>query len=591
EFSFQAFKTEVWLNGRYQAKLSQPAGGVVGAGAVYEGLPNVLAIGPASAAAAAGPPTLTPFLPDPGSEPLMSVFPPEVTQQQYVAFPGATKAKATTAAGIPLPTLLTVPYDRLPRRWIELTSIDLVCVSLASLEQLAAHEPERCQALRQWLMSGGNVIVYDTGPAQERADDAARLLAPGPSPASGLIASGWSKPSASDFGNRLKAYGGAQTPMIADAVGPAPDPPPFALRRFGDGMLLAADTNDLFAQPAQHWIWMLNSLGADRWLGYRRHGLSFERKNADFWTWLVRGVGLAPVTEFRVLITAFVLAIGPLNYFWLRRRGRLHLLVVVVPAAACIVTFGLFGYAIFADGLDTRVRARTLTRLDQSTGQAVCWSRISYYAGLAPSGGLVFPDDLVVLPLTANEGDASDMPRRQNLIWSTHKQELVSGWLPSRTPMQFITVRSRASPAALRFLPAKAGDHPQVENQLGSRVVRLLLADETGQHFSAADIAAGGTSALVPADNPADEEAAIYEFVTDHQPGVPEGFVAPSSYGYGSRRRYYRYWSGINNSLSAASLSSSRLESGLRAAVMGAGPHSSWSKPNGFALSPRSYLA
>jgi hypothetical protein len=589
QFAFQAFKAEVWLNGRYEAKLSQPARMVVGATAVYEGLPNVLVIGPSASPAVAGPPTLTPILADPGSGPLMSLFPQEVAQQQYVGIAAAPTSPG--AAGLPLPTLISLPYDRLPRRWIELSSIDIICVSLTSLEQLAAREPERCQALRQWLLSGGNVIVFDAGPAQQRADDAARLLAPTGSLESSLVAEGWSKPSATDFSNRLKAYGGVQTPMLATVSSQPPDPPPFALRRFGEGMLLAADAKDVFAQPAQDWVWMLNSLGADRWLGYRRHGLSFERKNGDFWSWLVRGVGLAPVTEFRVLITAFVLMIGPLNYFWLRRRGRLHLLVIVVPAAACLVTCGQFGFAILADGLDVRVRARTFTRLDQRSGQAVCWSRISYYAGLAPSGGLAFPDDLVVLPLTANDGDASDMPRRQNLIWSSHRQDLVSGWLPSRTPMQFITVRSRTSQSGLRYLPARAGSPPQVENQLGSRVVRLLLADEAGRHYRAADFAAGERVALAAVDDPADEEAAIYDFVDDHKPGVPDGFVPPSSYGYSSRRRYYRYWAAVNNALSPASLISSRLESGLREAVLGPGPHASWIKPNGFALPKRSYLA
>src|SRR5581483_1695828 len=154
--------------------------------------------------------------------------------------------------------------------------------------------------------SGGNVIVFGVGPDQKRADAAARLLAPNASLESGLIADSWTKPNVSDFHDRLKTYGSNQPPSISDAPAPSPDRPGFALRRFGNGMVIAADTDDLFAEPAQHWILMLNSLGSERWLWYRRHGVSYERKNVDFWNWLVRGVGLAPVTEFRVLITVFV---------------------------------------------------------------------------------------------------------------------------------------------------------------------------------------------------------------------------------------------------------------------------------------------
>jgi hypothetical protein len=331
---------------------------------------------------------------------------------------------------------------------------------------------------------------------------------------------------------------------------------------------------------------MLNSLGSDRWLWYRRHGLSLQRKNADFWNWLVRGVGLAPVTEFRVLITAFVLAIGPLNYFWLRRRGKLHLLVVIVPVAALGVTFALFGYAIMADGLDTRVRARTYTQIDQRAGRAVCWSRISYYAGLAPAGGLVFPDDVVAVPLTSNGGDVSDMPHRQSLVWSPGKQELTSGWLASRTPAQYITVRSRRSAAGLRFVPRGGQSGPQIENLLGTRVVQLLLADDAGRQYGAADVAPGARAALKTVD-PGEENSAILELASERRPGVPQGFIPPSESTFGGRRRYYG--AATSGMVPGASLGTSRLENGLRDATMGADKQAS--KAERSTLAPRTYIA
>lgn len=610
--TLHSFQAEVWLNGRYSRTLSQPIRGIAGASVRCEGLPNVLLVTTAAPAAPLPLGTL-----DPKSGPLMSVFPADYAQQQYNF---ALTTKATYPAGVPLPTMMSLTYDRLPRRWIELSSLDLVCIDLGTLEQLAAKEPARCVALRQWLASGGNIIVFDVGPAAARADDAARLLAPTGSLTGGLVGDGWQKPAANDRANRLKSYGSAQSPIIVngstlapsppggvpagaapgagamttpapvivDELPPLPDPPPFVLRRIGSGMLLAADTDDLFAQPPLDWIWMLNSLGSDRWLWYRRHGLSLDRPNADFQNWLVRGVGKAPVTEFRVLISVFVLAIGPLNYLWLRRRGRLYLLVLVVPLAAGVVTFSLFGYAILADGLDVRVRARTLTQLDQRSGQAVCWSRLSYYAGMAPSGGLAMPDDVVVLPLTANENDFGDLPRRQNVLWSPPEQTLVSGWLPSRTPMQYITVRSRASQAALRVLPRRGGGL-QVANQLGTRVIRLLLCDESGRCHRAADIAAGATAALEAVADAADEKAAIVRFVGDFQPRLPEDYVSPSAYRYG--RRNYRYWNSANNSLIAPSQMSGRLEVELHEVFTEPGKAASAGKSGGFALGRRRYLA
>jgi hypothetical protein len=585
QFAFNTCSVEVWFNGRYSAKLSQMQR-TFGGGVQFEGLPNVLVVGPAAVVPTGAPPSVAGFLGDPGSGGLMSVFPSDVSQQPYGGFPPATATPAAPAP--PLPTLINVPLNHLPRRWIELSSLDIVCISSGLLARLAVEEPERCQALRQWLISGGNVVLYDAGATSASADDAARWLAPEASLSSGLIAAEWSKPSAADCSNRLRAYGGAQPPLVGEPPSGVPDPPPFYVRRFGDGMVLAAAAKDVFTQPAQHWIWMLNSLGPERWLWYRRHGLSLDRKNADFWNWLVRGVGMAPVTEFRVLITAFVLAIGPLNYFWLRRRGRLHLLVVVVPLAALTVTLALFGYALVADGLDVRVRARTVTHLDQRSGQAVCWSRISYYAGLAPSGGLAFPDDLVVLPMTANDGEGSEMPRRQNVIWSQHRQELVSGWLASRTPTQFVTVRSRASQAGLKYIPPDGGKGLQVENQLGSRVIYLLATDEQGRHYGGSDIAVGAKATLATVDDPG---AALEKYTAEHKPGVPEGFVPPTSIGFGGRRNYYRYYSAMNNNLPAASFASSRLEVDLREAVMGTDSHLPASASRSFTLANKSYVA
>jgi hypothetical protein len=582
QFLFQACRAEVWLDGKYSSKLSQQAF-AGGGGAPEEGLPNVLVVDGVSITAAGAPLIpIVPILPVVDSSQLAALFPPQQVRQYGV--PVATAVAGAT--GAPLPTLISVPYNGLPRRWIELSSLDLICISMGDLRLLSTDEPERCQALRQWTAAGGNLIVFDTGDKLQATQELDYLLAP-TAPKSTLASAEWARPNPSDFGDRLNngPYGGTIQPVVTGIPLVVPEEPPFLLRPFGSGMVLAAGADDLFKQPPQHWVWMLNSLGADRWLWFRRHGLSLNRQNADFWNWLVRGVGLAPVTQFRVLITVFVLVIGPVNYFWLRRRGRLHLLVVIVPLAACAVTLLLFGYAMVADGLDVRVRARSFTHLNQRTGQAVCWSRLSYYAGLAPSGGLVFPDDVVALPLTANDGDASVMSRRQNIIWSTGKQEFVSGWIASRTPTQFVTVRSRTSPANLLFFAPPGRADWQVENQLGTRVVRLLVADEHGQHYQATDLADGARMALTAVD-PAEVEVAIYKIVDACQPEVPEGFV-PQSSGFRGMMR----WRGNNNGLAAASLNSGLLEAGLRDAVMGPGKHVSWLKPGGFPLEKRSYLA
>ena len=383
------------------------------------------------------------------------------------------------------------------------------------------------------------------------------------------------------------APGASVTPPAQQPTAPSKkaSDPAFHFRRHGLGQCVAVSTDNLMAQSSPEWAGILNTISSDRWVWFRRHGVSPQRENDDFWKLPVLGVGLAPVTAFQVLITGFVIAIGPLNYWWLRRRGKLHLLVLVVPLSAAAVTMTLFGYAVAVDGLGTRGARAIIYRNRSRRGEAACWSRIAYYAGLAPSGGLKFGDDTVVIPLDSQSPyDSQATGMRRGLIWSKGRQELVDGWIPSRTPVQLVTIRSRATSAGLRPLPSKAGGKPVVENRLGARIEELVWADEQGQCFHAVGIEAGATAALQPADLEA-VGASLRRITQRVAPSEPPGFDRNSS-SFG-RRVYYRWQSPLNTSLPGATMGSSLLERGvsdtLAMIVPGGG------RPG--ALPPRSYAA
>ncbi len=159
-----------------------------------------------------------------------------------------------------------------------------------------------------------------------------------------------------------------------------------------------------------------------------RHGLIPDSSNPEFGKLLVPGVGRAPVIEFEVLITLVVVLLGPFNYWILKRYKRLQLLVLTVPLAAGIATAGLFAYAIVSDGFTTTVRVRSYTTLDQRTGEAACWARLSYYAGLAPGQGLTMPADVVAYPVLPNWGSENGSANRL-MVWNETESKLTQGWL------------------------------------------------------------------------------------------------------------------------------------------------------------------
>ncbi len=216
---------------------------------------------------------------------------------------------------------------------------------------------------------------------------------------------------------------------------------------------------------------LIHSVGGRKLDWTARHGLFLDPQvmsanKQDFWEFVIPGVGLTPVTQFMVLISLFVLGIGPINYWLLRRWHRLNLLVITVPASAAIVTGALLLYAIIGDGLGVRARVRSFTEIDcRRSGEAVCWSRLSYYAGISPSSGLQFPDDVAVYPFQQESLDMMrsvpqhevtwhEMPPLNSTVsnpndlsmpyWSM--QYWSKDWLPGRTPTQFITVRVRKTP-------------------------------------------------------------------------------------------------------------------------------------------------
>jgi len=521
-----------------------------------------------------------------------------------------------------LPTAHATPAAELPSRWIDYTNLDLVCLSLDQLAGLAKKRPEAFRAILDWTSAGGNVIVYGVGRDWRRLGELESLagLAPGSDDTTRSPARrGWTEPDPKRFGGKLRGVGtnvsdpfaasphglpsaqfrgpgmgmvpgagdGSDTDKVEDEEDLAPgqvEPTEclaFVLRPLQLGMVVAVADEDPFAlsfrRSALGWGWLLNSLGSRRFLWYQRHGLSASRENKEFWNFLIPGVGLAPVMAFRVLITLFVLAIGPLNYVLLRRWKSLHLLVITVPLSAAAVTLALFAYALVADGLGTRVRARSFTHIDQRRGRAACWSRLSYYAGLSPSGGLAFPPDVAVIPYEAFPAERSS--RTRELVWE-ESQWLRSGWLPSRTPTQFVTLRSRPTKLGLT-IPASQDDAGvfRAENRLGTRIEQLVVRAPDGRFFQAADVERGAAVEAVPVQSE-DAKRLLDRIHQRRAPKYPIGLDQRKQRGYSgwSPRRSSWQWMSSQADLPDASQQTGLLEFWL-------------ARARSLSLQPRSYAA
>ena len=139
------------------------------------------------------------------------------------------------------------------------------------------------------------------------------------------------------------------------------------------------------------WSTFLSSVGEPRFSWVKRHGIAPDFGTEEFYNFMNPGIRGVPVYGFMVLITAFAVLIGPVNYFYLRRKRLLWLLLVTVPATALVTSVLLVGYSVAAHGFSIRSRIRSLTVLDQKSHSAVTVARLALFAGLAPRAACSFP--------------------------------------------------------------------------------------------------------------------------------------------------------------------------------------------------------
>lgn len=463
-------------------------------------------------------------------------------------------------------------HEELPLEWLGYTTMDVVVLTAGDLPRLAQAEPKRHDALLRWVKSGGNLWLLECGRLWQEAPGAERALklrtsstggAPEPNARSAdaamaargwkyvpirdrateplegaLVLSGYEIVKADQEPARGRQGRGTVSSALAGFAGRVAQlaqsqtsQPYFALRPYGLGTVTAFRDNFSTSPQMGDTISVLQqSLLGPRIMWPSRHGLKPDSAASEFNNWLIPGVGVAPVGQFQFLISLFVLAIGPLNYWWLKRQRKLPMLLVTVPLAAAAVTIVLVTYGVLADGLGVRMRARTLTVLDQVAGDAVSWSRLSYYAGVQPRGGLTFSRATAVYPILPGwaldrYGDVSTGERA--VAWSD-KQRLSEGWLAPRTPTQYLTVSSRPTEKRLDIRPAAGG--LQIGNRLGVTVKHLLIQDRDGQVYWCENLPPDQRLEVQPTTR-VKASTALRRVFTDNYPEYPPGAEEPA---YGS---------------------------------------------------------
>ena len=428
---------------------------------------------------------------------------------------------------------VALPRSALPGSWIDYSGLDIVSIPLDELSKLPKGTRS---ALIQWARCGGTLLVTAAGDLGPEGRSLTKVLV---GDSASVNSFSWTDPNPSDREVSQIVHqdvGGGSTTISTPVGGPgewARETSPFRMADIGFGKLVLF-RSESFPGTAQDWFGMLKSVGGiTRWDWGKRHGESARSGTSDFLLFLIPGIGGVPVVMFLVLITIFAVVIGPLNYFVLARRKKLHLLLLTIPAVAFVTSLLLFSYAIVSHGFGVKARCRSLTFIDQATQSAVTFGRLSLFAGQAPSAGMTFSRDTAVYPVWP-EHEQFDSGQ---VDW-TNSQNLTSGWLRSRTRTQFLTVGHRTERGRLE-VTSPSPDKLTVANGFEWGFEPLVVTNDQGRLFVGKSVPAGASIDMQPATE--DELKAVADALQKHPLEIPSGLAnsgSSSATFWGSPRNY-----------------------------------------------------
>jgi hypothetical protein len=453
----------------------------------------------------------------------------------------------------------------LSKKWLAYSDLDIILVAGPAWDHLQKNNSQVCDALMQAVAAGSHLWIYGpTQTCQPLLDDAKPMetfLVPKEKNVlnkiqlarindnTALVSDGWSgvlKQSQNTSGSVTKTRSQVfeelkKTKHELTNIEPVAEVAAnFRKTEYGLGSVLFIDDEDPFPGSFQFWMAATELYPSDelRWL--KRHGNDARGGNTNYWRWLIPSVGGPPVKSFLLLNTLFALAVGPIAYTWLRRKRRLYLLYFLAPLSAVLVTLGLFGYAVIADGLKTRAKIHQVTFYDSDHQVSVAYDRQTYYSAFG-NNELRFNTDAMitmVMPVpqvqyySYNQSEVSN--RVGYVQWTNDSQTLSGEFLPTRSQAQYAiltpsktpsvtppSANTRSTiPAMIRILPATDEKNPaQVVNESSTTIREIYYQNTSNQLLVAQNIAPGKTVEMKPASE-------ISWSVGDAEPLLPPaGFV------------------------------------------------------------------
>jgi hypothetical protein len=427
-------------------------------------------------------------------------------------------------------------FSAIPSTWLGLSRVDVCLISVTDLSSLANQQPDKLEVIRQWVVAGGRLVVLDcqadysglgsiipnlisaAKPALEPAasqwsilaDDSADLLSAvyeqNVENWRGEILDQNAQPSwqATTYDNPITAWITAHnlnrkiktltgTPgKIADEVAAAQARLVFGT--YGTGRLVAVPS-DGSQLAKQDWLENLVAIYGNQETTCFDGISDSNHAFAGYMDFDYKRLGKPPWMLFLVLITTFAITVGPIAFIILRRTGRTHLLLGVVPSIAFVITSGIIGFAMIQDGLAFRTSRLSITWLDTRNQAALTQTSQMVYSGIAP-GSFQFPLSTAYYDNSAESGRHRNNELR--IFLQGDRQNISGTHVQARTKLQVTTFDVNTAQGQLLLSATPDGGTWNVTNQLGFSLELLVVETPLGQ--MTAENVEDGTSAVLGLD-------------------------------------------------------------------------------------------
>ena len=170
-----------------------------------------------------------------------------------------------------------------------------------------------------------------------------------------------------------------------------------------------------------------------------------------------------PLFALFLVMAAFGVIIGPLNYWYLQRKGKQLLLIFTTPVISIIFCLFVFLFITLYEGWNSHGAACGFTLLDQTEHRADTYASVVMDAAFRPSGGFTFSAD----ELVAFKGDGKIE------VMDAPGQTIASSVMKPRVPLKYTIKRTELRREQLDIV--FRGDKATVTNGLGVEVENLAI--------------------------------------------------------------------------------------------------------------------